>query len=250
MDTIQLSRPEPLAPRSAPSFGTPWILSGSFWSPRNFQPAQNLACEARAGADVLLFLEGFAYRYTILPQGARQIIGFLLPGDVCEMREGRPLAPYGARALTVVRTALLGNPLQLAEQLDHRTRFASYVAHRRLIEAQIAREWVINVAGRSALERLAHLFCELFTRLRHLGLATENACTIPLTQTDLADCLGLTAVHVNRTLMTLRRRGLLELRARVLTIQNHAELQRLAGFDPTYLQLESVKGSVARTLHE
>ena len=101
----------------------------------------------------------------------------------------------------------------------------------------IQREWVLNLGQRSALERIAHLLCELFTRVQAVGLAVQNRCEMPLTQSDLAETTGLSAVHVNRTLQELRSQGLIVLRDRDLTILNFEELRAVAGFNPNYLHL-------------
>ena len=107
------------------------------------------------------------------------------------------------------------------------------------LDASIHREWVLSLGRRSALSRMAHLFCELAVRLGIVGLADETGYDLALTQTDLAECLGLTPVHVNRTLKQLRERGLVEFRGGRVAIQDRPGLERVAEFDPAYLYLES-----------
>ncbi|MGH1570645.1 Crp/Fnr family transcriptional regulator [Methylobacterium sp. P31] len=107
----------------------------------------------------------------------------------------------------------------------------------RLVEAAIAREWLMSIGRRSAPERLAHLFCELLVRLQAVGLLSDDGYALPVTQTDLADTTGLTSVHVNRSLQDMRRDGLIELRKRRLRILDLPRLRALAEFDPAYLQL-------------
>jgi DNA-binding transcriptional regulator LsrR (DeoR family) len=85
---------------------------------------------------------------------------------------------------------------------------------------------------------MAHLFCELFLRLEVAGKTSGLSYEFPLTQEQVASCLGLTQVHVNRTLQQLRRRGLIELENKRLTILNLPELQSIAEFDPSYLYLD------------
>jgi CRP-like cAMP-binding protein len=110
------------------------------------------------------------------------------------------------------------------------------------VEQAIAREWIVNVGQRTALSRAAHLLCEFFTRLRAVGLVQDNSCEIPLTQTEIADTLALSTVHVNRTLMELRRNGVITLRDKLLTIHDRPALQSAAGFDPSYLRLVDKDG--------
>ena len=107
-----------------------------------------------------------------------------------------------------------------------------------LVEEAITHEWIVNVGHRTAFERMAHLFCEIFARLQVVGLTHENRCELPLTQTELADTLALSAVHVNRTLMDMRRAQLVTFHARQLVIHDREALQSVAGFDPGYLHLE------------
>jgi CRP-like cAMP-binding protein len=96
-------------------------------------------------------------------------------------------------------------------------------------------EHLVNIGRRSALERTAHFFMELAERLNLIGLATETEFKCPLTQFVLADALGLTAIHVNRTLRQLRELNLLSLRRGTVTIHNLAGLRKLAGFQGGYL---------------
>jgi CRP-like cAMP-binding protein len=128
-----------------------------------------------------------------------------------------------------------------------RARFESMVAaHRSLAEAfwcetlvnsAIQREWAINLGRRTALERVAHLFCEIFERLRPVGMVDGNSCLMPVTQMDLADATGLSVVHLNRTVQELRASGLIVLRERTLTVNDLDALKDAALFSPSYLQL-------------
>ena len=106
------------------------------------------------------------------------------------------------------------------------------------MDGAIFREWIIGIGRRSAYERLAHLFCELYLKLQAIGLADDYRCALPMTQGELADALGLSNVHVNRTLQIMRGHGLIALRGNMLIIERWNELLRVAEFDPTYLQLE------------
>jgi CRP-like cAMP-binding protein len=109
------------------------------------------------------------------------------------------------------------------------------------LDAAIHREWALSLGQRSALSRMANLFCELYARLELVGQASSSGYEFPLTQRELSECLGLTVVHVNRTLQELRRRGLVELENRQLTILNRRGLEGVAEFDPSYLYLDRRK---------
>ncbi len=105
------------------------------------------------------------------------------------------------------------------------------------MKQSISREWLVNVGNRTAFERLSHLLCETYSRLKCVGLTTDHAFELPLTQAELADTLALSAVHVNRTLMELRRLKLVSFQNRHAAIHDYPGLRAAAGFDPTYLQL-------------
>jgi CRP-like cAMP-binding protein len=107
-----------------------------------------------------------------------------------------------------------------------------------LVNAAVQREWTVNLGQRSAIERVAHLICELFVRLRNVGLTEQNTCEWPITQIELADSTGMTSVHASRTVQELRNLGLVSLRDHHLTIPDLKSLMRLALFNPNYLHLE------------
>jgi CRP-like cAMP-binding protein len=107
-----------------------------------------------------------------------------------------------------------------------------------LVEQATQREWLLNLGQRSAYERIAHLLIELYIRLRTVGRAQHGRCDFPLTQNDLADATGLTAVHVNRTLQELRRDGLIELDRKQLQILDLERMMDASMFNANYLHLD------------
>ena len=106
-----------------------------------------------------------------------------------------------------------------------------------LVNMSIQREWTLNLGQRSALERIAHLFCELHVRLETVGLAGPGELHFPLTQTDIADATGITTVHVNRTMKELREGGLIAIQGKIIIVPSMAKLQEIAAFDRYYLYL-------------
>jgi CRP-like cAMP-binding protein len=106
------------------------------------------------------------------------------------------------------------------------------------IDAAIQREWTLSLGQRSAIARMAQLFCELDVRLGVSGLSVNHSYDLPLTQVELGECLGLTSVHVNRTLQELRRRELVEFQGGRLVIRELEALKAVAQFDPAYLYLD------------
>jgi CRP-like cAMP-binding protein len=186
---------------------------------------------------VYLVLDGIACRYKLRASGARQIMAYLVPGDYCDLDVALLKAMDHAigtlSACQVVRIDLdtIENLLRDHPGIAHALRLAT------LVDEATLREWLVNVGRRSADERIAHLMCELLLRLRAVGRTAGEGYTLPITQEDLADTTGLTSVHVNRMLGTLKQRGLIELSGRQLKILDRAGLEVLAEFKPNYLHL-------------
>ncbi len=212
-------------------------------SVQRFGPRDDLVKEGDPAQAVHVVLDGYSCRYKLLPDGRRQIVGYFLPGDLCDLRVCiLKHVDHSIGTLSVVRTAALSREqvLALMERFPRLERAFWWAT---LVEESITSEWVVNVGHRTAFERAAHLFCEVFARLRAVGLTTENSCELPVTQTELADALALSAVHVNRVLMEMRHTGLVTFRAQRLTIHDHDALRSVAGFNPAYLHLDSSTAS-------
>jgi CRP-like cAMP-binding protein len=202
------------------------------------QPRRDLVREGEKPEHVRLIISGWACSYKDLPDGRRQIVGFFLPGDFCDLNVYiLKQMDHSIGAITRVTYALIG-PEAIERLTDERPRIARALWWHELVAASIQREWMLNVGQRSAYERLAHLLCELFVRLRSVGLTNGDTCDFPITQTDIADATGLTSVHVNRTLQELRRDGLIELANRQLTIPDLRKLMEAGMFNPNYLHLD------------
>jgi CRP-like cAMP-binding protein len=184
---------------------------------------------------VKLLLDGFACRYKTLEDGRRQIVAYFVPGDLCDLRVfilKRMDHSIGAIAPSKVATISPDDVLRLTHTYPTLTRALWWST---LVEEAILREWIVNVGQRNALERMAHLFCELLYRFRAVGLNRGLSCILPLTQIELAETLGLSSVHVNRTLQALRRRNLITLNGGTLTIDDLPELESLSFFNAAYL---------------
>ena len=195
----------------------------------------------RAGEELsvsILLLDGILCRYKDLRDGSRQISELHVVGDFADLHSFTlKRLDHSVMALTRCRIALVPHDRleAITTEHPHLARLWWFTTN---MDAAIHREWVLSLGRRSALSRTAHLFCELRVRLGVVGLADETGYELPLTQTDLAECLGLTSVHVNRTLKELRGRGLVEFRGGRVAIHDRAGLERAAEFDPAYLYLE------------
>lgn len=186
-----------------------------------------------------LIRDGWAARYRILPNGSRQITALLIPGDFCDLHVTVLAAmDHGITAITECRVACV-DPETLDRLIADRPAIARAMWRSTLVDEAVLREWIVNVGRRTALEPIAHLLSELHLRMRIVGLVDGDCFHLPLTQEELGDATGLTAVHVNRTLGELRSRGLIEHGERKLTVVDVAHLRRLAGFSPNYFHLHA-----------
>lgn len=201
------------------------------------QPRRDMIREGDEPKSVRLMLSGWACRYKGLPDGRRQIVGYFIPGDFCDLnvyilRE----MDHSIGAITRVTYAQIA-PIEIDRIMQERPRIAQAMLWHELVNASIQREWLLNIGQRSAYERIAHLLIEMFVRLQGVGLTQGQSCDFPITQADIGESTGLTSVHVNRTLQELRSDGLIELANKRLTILQFEKLRRVAMFNPNYLHL-------------
>lgn len=179
--------------------------------------------------------EGWACQFRTLRDGRRQILRVLLPGDVCNLDSLQMKnAPFGIKALTSVSTLLVAR--QHLSALCHGSPgIANSVIELALSENAMLNQWATCLGRRSAPERLAHLLCELAVRLgRDAGCETASF-DLPLTQEQIGDVLGLTAVHINRMMQQFRRQRLLHTEGKTITLEDMGALKNMAEFDPAYL---------------
>ena len=194
-----------------------------------------------AGQDLnvsLLLLDGWLARSKDLPGGERQVTQLHVAGDFADLHSFT-LKRLDHDVMTLSDCIIGVAPHErLQEVTEAYPRIARYYWFSTNVDAAITRELALSLGQRSAISRMAHLFCELHLRLDTVGRAREDGFDFPLTQRELSECLGLTVVHVNRTIQELRRRGLVELENRQLTILDKRGLEGVAEFDPSYLYLE------------
>ena len=196
---------------------------------------RDIIAEGDPPGSVKVVLDGWVARYKQLRDGRRQILAFLLPGDLGDANVFvLDRMDHSLGTLTPVRYAEIAQAEFEALAADS-PRIAKALWWNELVTSSIQREWTTNIGQRNAYERLAHLLCEVFARMQNRGLTSGNRCDFPLTQTDLADATGLTSVHVNRTLQHLRADGLVELRGRRLDILDRKRLEAAAMFNAAYL---------------
>ncbi len=185
-----------------------------------------------------LVLSGFAFREKIVSNGARQILSIHMAGDIIDLThcllggEGHDI-----RAMTNCQIAIIPNEAVRALAFQSPATIGLAMWRDTLADGSVLREWVTNIARRDSVTRLAHLLCEIGLRIEAAGLGVRARYSLPMTQEHLADCVGLTPVHVNRMLKVLERRGHIEW-ARGLLIINDWPLFSAAGdFQRQYLHL-------------
>jgi CRP-like cAMP-binding protein len=186
--------------------------------------------------NVRLVLEGFACRYKILPAGKRHIMAYLVPGDLCDihvfiLKE----MDHSIGTLSACRVVDIPRP-RILEMLE-RPAIARALWWSALVDEATLRELLVNIGRRTAEQRLGHLLCELLMRLQTVGLTNGNSYELPLTQSDVAETMGLSFVHVNRVFQRLRASGLITLRSKRLVITDTEALKAFSEFNPNYLHL-------------
>jgi CRP-like cAMP-binding protein len=209
------------------------------WAERrqSFRAKDDVVREGEEPRFVRLVADGWACRYKYLEDGRRQVLGLFVPGDICDINV------FVLREMDHFIAAV--TPLTLA-QISREVFEEVTLAHPRLLQAlwwdslvasAIQREWLVNLGQRSAYERITHLLCETYLRMRAAGLARGLTCEFPLTQTMIADISGLSTVHVSRTFQMVRDEGLMEIRDKVLTIHDLQAAMSACQFNPGYLHL-------------
>jgi CRP-like cAMP-binding protein len=167
-----------------------------------------------------LILSGFAYRYKITGEGARQIISIHMASEFVDLQHSfLGVADTSVQTLTESEIALI--PRVAVQDLAlARPAIGKALWIDTLIDASIFREWVVNVGRRNSRARVAHILCEFSLRLEAAGLAKDHRYELPMTQEQLADAVGLTSVHVNRVLKQLAEEGLISREKRNITIED------------------------------
>ncbi|SKA26907.1 cAMP-binding domain of CRP or a regulatory subunit of cAMP-dependent protein kinases [Consotaella salsifontis] len=185
-----------------------------------------------------LFLDGWGRRYKDLPDGRRQVVSFFVPGDLCDLNIFilRQM-DHSIGALTPLTIAEIPRSA-FEEIIDRHPRITQALWWEALVAAATQREWTMSLGQRNAAERIGHLLCELFLRLRTVGLTNGTSCPFPLTQSVLGEATGLSLVHVNRTLQDYRAAGMIVLKQRELTIPDLRALMEASMFDANYLHLD------------
>lgn len=205
---------------------------------RQYAPGEDILREGDHVPDCHVVLSGLASRYKLLPDGGRQIMAFLVPGDLCDaeifiLKE----MDHSVAAMSPTTVALISGD-QMRDLLSNKGNVAQALWWGTLTDLAVLREWVVNHGRRDAREQIAHLLYEMLVRYRMVEKTTDETLEFPLTQADLADATGLTPMHVSRMLQKLREEKLITLKNKTLTILDPERLREIAGYNANYLHLD------------
>lgn len=205
--------------------------------PRELAAHTEIIAEGEAPTDLRIMVEGFACRYKLTRDGRRAIVGLMLPGDICDFH-AKILGSmdHAIGTITECRVAFVAHRTIDAIMAESQA-IAKAFWWSTLVDESIMRQWLTSKGRMRTDRQMMHLFCELYTRLGVVGLAHDHGFPFPLTQQDLADTLGVTQVHVQRVIETLRRDGLISDQGRRLNLPDLSRAIEFAQFDPAYLHL-------------
>lgn len=202
-----------------------------------FAAGEDLVSEGDRPLRSMLVAKGFTCRYRVISEGEQQITAIHLPGDFVDLHSfllKEMDHSVGALTECTIITFPHERLLKLTERFPHLTRLLWLLT---LLDGAVHREWLVGMGRLSAPQRTAHRICELYTRLKALGLASDYRLTLPITQAALANAVGISTVHINRVLQELRQRGLITWEGGQMHILDWPALAKTADFDDRYLHL-------------
>ena len=208
------------------------------YAPREFAADQDIVTIGDTPSETFTIVEGWVCRYKMLPEGGRQIMSFHVPGDIPDLQSVflRRL-DHSIAAITPAKVAFIHHR-DIRHLMRKHEGIADALWRDALVDAAIFREWMVGIGRRSAHQRIAHLLCEMATKIEAVGLAESDTYPWPVTQVEIADSLGLTDVHVNRVIADYKRERLVSFKRGSFTVHDWPALKTLGQFDPLYLHLE------------
>ena len=205
---------------------------------REFPSGQDIVRERDCPSQCCLILEGVAVRYKIVREGKRQIMSFHLPGDLPDLLSlYLKVMDHNLGTISRSKVGFIAHSSMRRLMQEH-PRLVDAFWRDTLIDAAVFREWMVGIGRRDARGRVAHLICELVTRMEIVGLSQGKSVQLPLTQVIIADALGLSAVHANRIIQQLRTEGLITWRGKMLIVEDWDALTDAGEFERTYLHVD------------
>lgn len=204
---------------------------------KHFDAHQDIVSQGERTKQCCLVISGLLCRYKVIENGQRQILSLHIPGDIPDLHSLHiEVMDHSLGTLTVATVGFIPHEaLRSATRTSYRISEAFW--REALIDAAAFREWMVGIGKRPATGRIAHFLCEFVTKMKAVGLSDGVTCDFPMTQTEIADALGLSTVHTNKKLRGLRQAKLVQIRANRLTVLNWDGLCDCGEFDPTYLHL-------------
>jgi CRP-like cAMP-binding protein len=213
------------------------VLDGAVDRVESYRTGEDIVLQDSRPGESCLMLAGFSGRSQFLADGRRQLTAIHLPGDFVDLHSLLlKVMDHGVVALTDCQVARVPHERlrKISEEQPHLTRLLWLST---VVDAAIHRAWIVAMGRRSAVAQMAHFLCEIYLRLQAVELTDGRSFEFNITQGEIADMLGRSTVHVNRTLQFLRKKALVVWRGTRVTIEDWERLQEIADFDPTYLSL-------------
>ncbi len=215
------------------------LLEGAVSAVRRMPARATLVERGKRLRQSTMLVAGYMIRFIDDDEGARQVVAFQVPGDFVDLH-GYPLLALDHAIGTVTQVQIGIVPHSAIDRLIHEDAdLGRKLWFATLLDAAMHREWLFRLGRLDAPGRVAHFFAETETRLKAVGIGDERRFPLPVTQTDLADILGLTPIHVNRVLRALREEKICTFRSGIVQIHDWDRLIRRSQFDPAYLYLRS-----------
>jgi len=222
------------------------VLEAMCQREERFRAGTNIVAEGETPRSAFVVTRGIACRYRLLPDGRRQILTVLIPGDFFDLHGFLvKVMDHSVGTIGPTRVAGIGREAVMDIVLNH-PRIGAALWWSAMQEEAMLRERIVALGRRSARGRLAYFLCELVWRQRAVGMAEDHAIRLPFTQADLADTLGLTSVHTNRVLQGFRRDELITLERQRLILRDIERLQAISGLTSDYLKLSSTPPEILR----
>ena len=206
---------------------------------RELERGEEFVRDGEQPSECCLLIAGVMHRYKIVHDGKRQILAFHFPGDIPDLLTLHVREIDHTVAATMQCTVAFVTHDALRRALRFSPVLTDLLWRDTLIDAAIFRQRMVCLGRRDARGHLAHLICEMFSRLHAIGMTDNYSCHLPMTQTDIGDALGLSGVHTNRTLQELRAEGLVEWEHQRVRISDWRRLKEVAEFNPSYLNLRT-----------
>jgi len=212
-------------------------LKDAVESERHYAKGDHIVSAGSEPKGIHIIYSGWASRYKLLDNGQEHIMAYLIPGDMCDIHITLlTRMDHSIRAETSVTAGIIKNE-SVDQILWQYPRLARALFWSMMVDESITREWLINLAGRSAEVRIAHLFCEMLVRSKVAGLTQDDSFYFPLNQVKISDTMGLTPVHTNRVLQGLRKKDLLLFKQKYVQIPDWKRLKEFANFNDDYLHM-------------